>query len=141
MDLVPTQSQLVGHGLLAGSLQPGYGEGFKQGGKAAGGFGPGQFHHTRAVGGALAAGRVGVQDGAVLTGVQVAQIRGYADQDLRNKANPEDPSNRRVSLIVRYLDGPKKLSFGTVGSKVQQAEQHPVINPAVLEPPAEAVNS
>jgi OmpA family len=24
---------------------------------------------------------------------QVAQIRGYADQDLRNKDNPKDPSN------------------------------------------------
>lgn len=36
---------------------------------------------------------------------QVAQIRGYADQQLRNKTNPRDPANRRVSLIVKH-DGP-----------------------------------
>jgi chemotaxis protein MotB len=81
-----------------------------------------------------------VMQGSGLLPNQVAQIRGYADQDLRNKANPEDASNRRVSLIVRYLDAPKKLSLGAVGSKVQQAEQHPVVNPAVLPAPAEAAN-
>jgi chemotaxis protein MotB len=35
---------------------------------------------------------------------QVAQVRGYADQDLHNKVFPTDPSNRRVSVIVKYLD-------------------------------------
>jgi chemotaxis protein MotB len=34
---------------------------------------------------------------------QVAQVRGFADQMLRNPANPLDPSNRRVSVIVHYL--------------------------------------
>jgi chemotaxis protein MotB len=63
---------------------------------------------------------------------QVAQIRGYADQDLRNKDAPEDPSNRRVSLIVRYLDPAKPLSLGVVGGKVKQTEQHPAVNPAVM---------
>jgi chemotaxis protein MotB len=38
---------------------------------------------------------------------QVAQVRGYADQNLRNKANSEDPANRRISLIVQYLDASK----------------------------------
>jgi chemotaxis protein MotB len=38
---------------------------------------------------------------------QIAQVRGYADQNLRNKNNPEDPANRRISLIVQYLDGSK----------------------------------
>ena len=72
---------------------------------------------------------------------QVAQIRGYADQDLRNKDNPKDPSNRRVSLIVRYLDPAKPLSLGAVGGKVKQAEEHPAINPAVLPlAAAEAAN-
>ena len=33
---------------------------------------------------------------------QVSQIRGFADQDLRNPKDPMDPSNRRVSLIVQY---------------------------------------
>lgn len=38
---------------------------------------------------------------------QVSQVRGYADQLLRNKQNPEDPSNRRISVIVHYLDKPE----------------------------------
>ncbi len=33
---------------------------------------------------------------------QVSQIRGFADQSLRNPKNPTDPANRRVSLIVQY---------------------------------------
>lgn len=33
---------------------------------------------------------------------QVSQIRGFADQALRDTRNPADPSNRRVSLIVQY---------------------------------------
>ncbi|HTV63997.1 MAG TPA: flagellar motor protein MotB [Bryocella sp.] len=36
---------------------------------------------------------------------QVAQIRGFADQDPRNPSDPADPANRRITLIVRYLDG------------------------------------
>jgi chemotaxis protein MotB len=49
---------------------------------------------------------------------QVLQVRGFADQNLRDAANPEAASNRRVSVIVRYLpaetppqpaaDSPKK---------------------------------
>ncbi len=34
---------------------------------------------------------------------QVLQVRGFADQSLRDKTNPEAASNRRVSVIVRYL--------------------------------------
>jgi chemotaxis protein MotB len=35
---------------------------------------------------------------------QISQVRGYADQFLRVPSNPLDPSNRRVSLIVQWLD-------------------------------------
>jgi chemotaxis protein MotB len=34
---------------------------------------------------------------------QVTQVRGYADQRLRKVADPEDASNRRISVIVQYL--------------------------------------
>jgi chemotaxis protein MotB len=34
---------------------------------------------------------------------QVSQVRGFADQQLRLPKAPEDPSNRRISLIVQYL--------------------------------------
>ncbi len=35
---------------------------------------------------------------------QVSQIRGYADQLLRNPKDSLDPSNRRISLIVHYTE-------------------------------------
>jgi chemotaxis protein MotB len=35
---------------------------------------------------------------------QVTQVRGYADQRLRKPGEPEDPANRRISLIVQYLE-------------------------------------
>jgi chemotaxis protein MotB len=34
---------------------------------------------------------------------QVSQVRGYADQRLRNLSDPMDPSNRRISVIVQYI--------------------------------------
>ena len=39
---------------------------------------------------------------------QVVQIRGFADQHLRKKDNPDDPSNRRISIIVQHVAGAKK---------------------------------
>jgi len=38
-----------------------------------------------------------------LGGHQISQVRGFADQRLRLPKRPEDPSNRRISLIVQYL--------------------------------------
>ena len=35
---------------------------------------------------------------------QVTQVRGFADQRLRKKDEPLDPSNRRISLIVQYTE-------------------------------------
>jgi len=35
---------------------------------------------------------------------QVAQVRGYADQRLRKTNDSLDPSNRRISVIVQYLE-------------------------------------
>jgi chemotaxis protein MotB len=35
---------------------------------------------------------------------QVSQVRGYADQMLRNPKDNLDPSNRRISLIVQYVE-------------------------------------
>jgi chemotaxis protein MotB len=33
---------------------------------------------------------------------QISQVRGFADQRLRLQQQPEDPSNRRVTLVVQY---------------------------------------
>jgi chemotaxis protein MotB len=36
-------------------------------------------------------------------GVRADQVRGYADQNLRRPSQPEDASNRRISVIVQYI--------------------------------------
>jgi chemotaxis protein MotB len=36
---------------------------------------------------------------------QVTQVRAYADEMLRDKANPFDPSNRRITILVKNQDG------------------------------------
>lgn len=48
---------------------------------------------------ANAARRLLQQDG--VRADQVTQVRGYADQLLRVKSNPYDPSNRRISILVK----------------------------------------
>jgi chemotaxis protein MotB len=47
---------------------------------------------------------------------QVTQVRGYADQLLRVKSNPYDPSNRRISILVKNSDAasPKLLEHARV---------------------------
>ena len=37
---------------------------------------------------------------------QVAQVRGYANRQLRHPETPEASSNRRISVIVQYLEPP-----------------------------------
>jgi chemotaxis protein MotB len=37
---------------------------------------------------------------------QVTQVRGFADQRLRKPDAPEDPSNRRISVVVHYIEHP-----------------------------------
>jgi chemotaxis protein MotB len=35
---------------------------------------------------------------------QITQVRGFADQRLRKADNPLDPANRRISIIVQYIE-------------------------------------
>jgi chemotaxis protein MotB len=51
---------------------------------------------------ANAARRLLQQDG--VRADQVTQVRGYADQLLRVKNNPYDPSNRRITILVKNTD-------------------------------------
>lgn len=39
---------------------------------------------------------------------QVAEIRGFADQSLRKGHKADDPSNRRISIIIQHLPSAKK---------------------------------
>ena len=37
---------------------------------------------------------------------QVVQVRGYADHNLRKPLQPEDASNRRITVIIQYMVNP-----------------------------------
>ena len=51
---------------------------------------------------------------------QISQVRGFADQSLRHPNHPEDPGNRRISLIVQHTTKPND------GEALQPAESaHP----------------
>jgi len=39
-----------------------------------------------------------------LSASQVAEVRGFADQRLRNVSDPNSSSNRRVSIVVKYRE-------------------------------------
>ena len=43
-----------------------------------------------------------LMEGSGLRPDQVTQVRGFASQRLRKLDNPDDPSNRRISIIVQY---------------------------------------
>jgi chemotaxis protein MotB len=57
---------------------------------------------------------------------QISQVRGYADQRLRNPAAPLDPSNRRISIVVQHLDAAPTQGGELAGS----AEPAPAAKPA-----------
>jgi chemotaxis protein MotB len=62
---------------------------------------------------------------------QVTQVRGYADQLLRVKSNPFDPSNRRISILVK--------NEGNVETKVPEihnTEREKVSVPSTAVKPA-----
>jgi chemotaxis protein MotB len=67
---------------------------------------------------------------------QITQVRGYADQLLRVKNDPMDPTNRRISLIVQWLRAPappaepegKEAKFGQPTKSVEAS--------AAISPPA-----
>jgi chemotaxis protein MotB len=71
---------------------------------------------------ANAARRLMQQDG--LAADQVSQVRGFADQRLRNPDQPLDPSNRRISLIVQYLP-PTNVGTPAAPSATAKPEKKP----------------
>jgi len=69
---------------------------------------------------------------------QVAQVRGFADQRLRNLKDPLEASNRRVSIIVQYLagDGPAEAPEAKKGelSPEDPAKSEPGSKPPEKSP-------
>ena len=61
---------------------------------------------------------------------QVTQVRAYADQMLRDVANPYDPSNRRISILVKNQDAPLP---GLKGAVVAGMSGPPAPSPAAAK--------
>jgi len=57
---------------------------------------------------------------------QVSQVRGFADQRLKLPQKPEDPSNRRISLIVQYLveDGTEVAPMMSMTNTTHEGKQN-----------------
>jgi len=56
---------------------------------------------------------------------QVTQVRGFADQRLRKSDAPLDPSNRRISLIVQYLEKSRRRKPRAAKRRKARAERQP----------------
>jgi chemotaxis protein MotB len=71
---------------------------------------------------------------AGVRGNQVTQVRGYADQFLRVKSNPYDPSNRRISILVKNssdgADPPKIAGAAIVDGTPKTVSAKPAPLPA-----------
>ncbi len=72
---------------------------------------------------------------------QVAQVRGFADQRLRDPKNPFNAANRRISLIVQYLEIGKDLPFASLASPAVPSQGTPGDSKPVSGAAAEKVAS
>lgn len=68
---------------------------------------------------------------------QIAQVRGYADRQLRHPEDPQNASNRRISVIVQYLAPPEKAggeakpeAEGKAEGKAEAKKEAPAPKPA-----------
>jgi len=67
---------------------------------------------------------------------QVVQVRGYADQNLRKPLQPEDASNRRVTLIIQYVKAGQPAAFTSSGSLPPAKELNAAPTPPATAPAA-----
>jgi chemotaxis protein MotB len=76
-----------------------------------------------------------MQDSGLRPG-QVVQVRGYADQDLRKPQQPEDASNRRVTLIIQYVKTEQPAAFTSNGSLPPAKQLNDAPTPPAMAPAA-----
>ena len=71
---------------------------------------------------------------------QITQVRGFADQRLRKPKDPLDPSNRRISLIVQYLQKQPELPVPKPGESPESEPSSPGAKPeAPIAKPAGSI--
>ena len=103
-ELSPTGQELLG--MLAGQLKPLPNKLLLEGHTDAKPYSPDAKYTNWELSAdrAKSARRLRQQDGVGKD--QISQVRGYGDQLLRVKNDPLDPSNRRISLIVQWVELP-----------------------------------
>jgi chemotaxis protein MotB len=57
-----------------------------------------------------------ILEGAGLNSARVVEVRGMADRELRNPANPLDPSNRRITILLPFTTAPTGDSVTVAGT-------------------------
>ena len=77
-----------------------------------------------------------LMQGHGLKGDQVTQVRGFADQRLRNPKDPENASNRRISLTVQYTQPPPGAAEKGAAGKGAAGGGHSAAAPAEKKPAA-----
>ena len=55
---------------------------------------------------------------------QIAQVRGFADQHLRTPKDSTNASNRRISVIIQYLNAPHGNAPFAEKAKAGEGEPH-----------------
>jgi chemotaxis protein MotB len=58
-----------------------------------------------------------VLEGAGLNAARVLEVRGMADRELRNTANPLDPRNRRITIFLPFMTDPASDSTAAPASR------------------------
>ena len=78
---------------------------------------------------------------AGLPAERIVQVRGFADVELRKPEAPDDPTNRRISLIVRYAQEPPPADAEAASGEAPAESELAPEGPQPLEPdPTEAGN-
>jgi chemotaxis protein MotB len=75
---------------------------------------------------------------------QISQVRGYGDQLLRVKNDPLDPSNRRISLIVQWVELPASPPVAGEAKSGEATKEQPATvakGPASPSPPPAAATA
>jgi chemotaxis protein MotB len=70
-----------------------------------------------------------LMEGSGVRSNQVMQVRGFADRKLRKPLQPGDACNRRITLIIQYVDAyqlPAVVSTGALPAAVNDPNTTPV---------------
>jgi chemotaxis protein MotB len=70
---------------------------------------------------------------------QISEVRGYADTQLRNPKDPNDISNRRISIIVLYNSAEQAAGAGSVAAMAGGVASVPPLSSATASPGAAVV--